>query len=249
MAANIAPSAFVLLPAEVRLRVYDYMFINTGPLHLCNHAAVAYHPMNVSINRGLSQWIALLRVNHLIHEEASTVLYTKNRFYFTNRPAAHCDENCVQFNPYHHLIQKVMLDHSLDWQDWPAGSIHLGNNGQVYSPLIDVVKLLPNLRDIDVKFTHRQRHIERNAIILILIPFMEPLMHWVPRKCPRIEVNNPDAYRQILADYAPPLPLDSNYTYQLHFVLTDGSAVMTRGLRRFRNPWPTRFSIILHELL
>ena len=69
-----APSLFSL-PAEIRVQIYEYLLYNLG--HLC--------PQREWYMRCCRVYPAILRTSKRIYQEASYVLYEKNRFYYNVR--------------------------------------------------------------------------------------------------------------------------------------------------------------------
>ena len=101
------PFAFKQLPPELRVQVYEYLFICELPLYVHHVRQNSYSPLQMAIDyyplmagndrrtptgpgfkllraKGTT---ALLRTNKLIHKEAMSVLYAQNTFIFQHADA------------------------------------------------------------------------------------------------------------------------------------------------------------------
>ncbi|KAF2663605.1 hypothetical protein BT63DRAFT_444134 [Microthyrium microscopicum] len=203
-----APFPFMMLPCEIRRMIYVAALVSPVPQHLaCQHYKMPY----ADHLRVIANFVCLLRVNRQIHFEASQVLYSENLFYTT----PDCEAGCV-FRPYRHCIQRVRLVQLVK----SDRTCEIGVDGVVRFAGIDMVKLLPALRFIEICFAYRTGWFSE-SFELTVKPFLQQILRY-QRKYTKIQIYKPIDWQEVMKVHN----LGRGRWKAAQFYLTDKSAPM-----------------------
>ncbi|KAF2663604.1 hypothetical protein BT63DRAFT_460715 [Microthyrium microscopicum] len=245
------PLSFLSLPPETRNSIYELALISQHqPLAICAHITVVNN--EPAKRPSFAGSIALLRANQQIHWEASKILYSKNTFYFTDIDPK-CSTNCIWSCRYRLWIERVQFDQWLAYdfrmfnqritrqnavlvqiQNALPGiyPYQVDHNGVPSFPGIEILKILPNLRYIDILFSRRFSALDPDQKDYVLIPFMTQLIRWL-RRYPRIVLSNRTEWLQLINRHIPLHITIVPPTREIHFLLWDSSPEIRRLVEQF----------------
>lgn len=155
------PRNFLSLPEKIRNEIYKYLVVQNEPicfkLNSVWDSQQEVYPFKVRQGE-LEINTNILRVNKLIHREASILLYSRNCFYFTNEPryGSHFEKFFNRIGMYANCIQHIKVHFPVFVEKTHGRPVIFRHNS---GPMFDQIQShCINLQTIELAVDKNKRH-------------------------------------------------------------------------------------------